>query len=93
MEQYNKAKYNFSNCNSADLNEFFNLYNRDATSDRACLKFADLMIQARIKTRTDYDREIGRIVRGEEQPPYGVNYWDWKAFIDLVNASKEAPEE
>lgn len=48
---------------------------------------------ARVKTRADYDREIAAIVRGEVKPPFGVNYWDWKSFTDLVHASKEAPEE
>lgn len=49
--------------------------------------------QALVKTREDYDREIGKIVRGEVEPPFGVNWWDWKLFIDLVAASRKAPEE
>lgn len=48
---------------------------------------------AKVKIKADYDREIAKIVRGEESPPFGVNYWEWKVFIDLVTASREAPEE
>jgi hypothetical protein len=47
---------------------------------------------AYVKTRADYDREIGNIVRGEVSPPFGVNWWEWKVFLDLVYASKSAPE-
>jgi len=48
---------------------------------------------ALVKTRSQYDKEIASIVRGEVRPPFGVNYWDWETFIDLVAASREAPEE
>lgn len=49
--------------------------------------------RAKIMTKADFDREIGKIVRGEVQPPYGINYWEWTDFINLVNDSRKAPEE
>jgi hypothetical protein len=66
-------------------------------SERSIFEFTgvrdNIRSHAYIKVRADYDREIGAIVRGEVKPPSFLNYWDWKAFIDLVQASKEAPEE
>lgn len=52
--------------------------------------------QAQVKTRAEYDREIGEFLRAELQ----VNSWD-KVYLDrdndtklraLVNASRSAPE-
>lgn len=52
-----------------------------------------IFLNVKRNTRTDYDKEIAAIVRGEELPPAGVNWWEWKVFNDLVQMSKEAPEE
>lgn len=87
------TRYDFSRCSPEALNKFFAEYEAAKVTQYGWKEYQDLKEQARVKTRAEYDREIGRIVRGEEQPPYGVNYWDWKGFIDLVIASKGAPEE
>lgn len=66
-------------------------------SDGAIFEFHgvrdNVRAQAIVKTRAHYDREIGKIARCETKAPFGVNWWGWKVFIDLVHASREAPEE
>jgi hypothetical protein len=89
-------RYDFSKCRPESLNEFFNRYSSIRENDwkpAAWDLFIPLRNQALVKTRAYYDREIGYVVRGELSPPYGINYWEWDYYINLVKASKEAPEE
>jgi hypothetical protein len=89
------AKHDFSKCSPEALNAFFTQYESVSITQYGWKEFQVLKEQARVKTRAEYDREIGRIVRGErnEEMPFGITYWEWTYFIDLVIASKNAPEE
>ncbi len=89
------AKYDFSKCSPEALNAFFAEYESARATQYGWKEYPALKEQARVKTRAEYDQEIASIVRGEKDSyiPFGVNYWEWKTFIDLAIASKEAPEE
>jgi hypothetical protein len=87
------TRYDFSRCSKEALDAFFTQYESVSITQYGWKEFQVLKEQARVKTRAEYDREIGCIVRGEILAPHGVNYWDWQYFIDLVNASKNASEE
>jgi hypothetical protein len=88
------TKYDFSRCSPEALNKFFAEYEAAKVTQYGWKEYHALKEQARVKTRAEYDREIASIVRDNTPEGYlTINYWDWETFIDLVNASKNAPEE